>query len=328
MLEIINNSNDPYYNLALEEYAAKNIKVEALFIIWQNSPVVVIGNNQNTLEEVNMDFLKANDIAVVRRISGGGAVYHDLGNINFTFVAAQGKEVGFDFIRFTTPIIKTLDRIGIKAEHNGRNDITIAGRKFSGNAQFRHGNRVMHHGTLLYNVNLENMVGALNVSEEKIISKGVKSVRSRVTNIKEHLKQDLRVEEFKELLLENLRIEAKIDSVYELTADDLSIVQELYNTKYKSWDWNIGKSPDYNIKKQKRFAWGSIEFRFKLLDGIINNCKIYGDFFAARDISLLELEFIGITYEKAAIKSLFNKIEITDFLPNTNQDEILELIID
>lgn len=326
MLEIINNSNDPYFNLALEEYVAKNIKVEALFIIWQNSPVVVVGNNQNTLEEVNMDFLKANNIELVRRISGGGAVYHDLGNINFTFVAALGKKVGFDFERFTAPIIKTLDKIGIKAEHNGRNDITIAGRKFSGNAQFRHKNRVMHHGTLLYDVNLEDMVEALNVSEEKIIAKGVKSVRSRVTNIKEHLKQDLSVEEFKELLLENLRIEAGIEGIYKLNDDDWHKVQELYETKYKTWDWNIGKSPDYNMKKQKRFAWGSIEFRFKIINNIIHNCKIYGDFFAAQDISILEAEFTGLNYEETAIQSLLNKKVITEFLPNTNPDEILELI--
>lgn len=326
MLEIINNSNDPYFNLALEEYVVKNIAVKSLFIIWQNTPVVVIGKNQNALEEVNMDFIKENQIALVRRISGGGAVYHDLGNLNFTFVDEAGQGVGFDFERFTAPIIKTLDKIGIKAIHNGRNDITIDGRKFSGNAQFRYGNRVMHHGTLLYDVNLENMTQALNVSQEKMVSKGVSSVRSRVTNISEHLASSLTVDEFKDLLVKNLKSEANIVDTYELTKDDLMKINELSNTKYKSWDWNIGKSPDYNVKKQKRFAWGSIELRFKIVEGIINNCKIFGDFFAAQDIELLENKFKGIPYEKQAIESLLDSIKITDYLPNTNHGEILELL--
>ncbi|NLB87901.1 MAG: lipoate--protein ligase [Syntrophomonadaceae bacterium] len=326
MLEIINNCNDPYFNLALEEYVVKNIDISSLFIIWQNSPTVVIGKNQNALEEVNMEFIRQEQINLVRRISGGGAVYHDFGNINFTFVAEAGKGVVFDFERFTQPIIKTLDKIGIKAEHNGRNDITIDGRKFSGNAQFRYGNRVMHHGTLLYNVNLENMAQALNVSEEKMISKGVKSVKSRVTNISEHLATELTVEEFKELLVKNLKSEANIVDTYELTPDDLVKINELCNTKYRTWDWNIGKSPDYNVRKQKRFAWGSIEVLLKLDQGMINNCKIFGDFFAAQDIDLLENEFKGLPYEKKAIESLLDKINIADYLPNTNNTEILELI--
>lgn len=328
MLEIINTSNDPYFNLALEEYVVKNIDISSLFIIWQNSPTVVIGKNQNALEEVNMEFIKQEKINLVRRISGGGAVYHDFGNLNFTFVAEAGKGVVFDFERFTQPIIKTLDKIGIKAEHNGRNDITIDGRKFSGNAQYRHGNRVMHHGTLLYNVNLENMARALNVSEDKMISKGVKSVKSRVTNISEHLTTELTVEEFKELLVKNLKSEANIVDTYELTGEDLKKINELADTKYRTWEWNIGESPDYNVRKQKRFAWGSMEVLLMLDQGRIKNCKIFGDFFAAQDMELLEKEFKGQLYEKEAIKSLLDKISITDYLPNTNNKEIMELLFE
>lgn len=328
MLEIINNSNDPYFNLALEEYVVKNIDISSLFVIWQNSPVVVIGKNQNSLDEVNIDFLKQNDIALVRRISGGGAVYHDLGNLNFTFVAPTTKGVGFDFVRFTNPIIKTLEKIGIKARHDGRNDITIDGKKFSGNAQFRYGNRVMHHGTLLYNVNLENMVNALNVSLEKMGDKGVKSVRSRVTNISEHLTNNLTVEEFKDLLVKNLKAEVNIKDTMELSPYDLEQITNLCNNKYKTWAWNYGESPDYNIKKQKRFPWGSIEIRFKVEREEIKNCQIYGDFFAAEDITLLEQEFLGVKYDGNSLKNLFNRIDITTYLPNTNKTEILDFLLE
>lgn len=328
MLEIINNSNDPYFNLALEEYVVKNIDISSLFVIWQNSPVVVIGKNQNSLDEVNIDFLKQNDIALVRRISGGGAVYHDLGNLNFTFVAPTTKGVGFDFVRFTNPIIKTLEKIGIKAKHDGRNDITIDGKKFSGNAQFRYGNRVMHHGTLLYNVNLENMVNALNVSLEKMGDKGVKSVRSRVTNISEHLTNNLTVEEFKDLLVKNLKAEVNIKDTMELSPYDLEQITNLCNNKYKIWAWNYGESPDYNIKKQKRFPWGSIEIRFKVEREEIKNCQIYGDFFAAEDITLLEQEFLGVKYDGNSLKNLFNRIDITTYLPNTNKTEILDFLLE
>ncbi len=326
MLEIINKNNDPYFNLALEEYIFKNLDIDSLFVIWRNSPVVVIGKNQNALDEVNQEFLQENKIDLVRRISGGGAVYHDLGNLNFTFIAPTGRGLAFDFVRFTRPIIKTLERIGIKARHDGRNDITIAGKKFSGNAQFRYGKKVMHHGTLLYDVNLENMVKALQVSSEKIGAKGIKSVRSRVTNISEHLSEKLSVDEFKALLVENLKAETNIKQTWELTSDDLAQITNLCNNKYRSWDWNYGKSPDYNIKRQKRFPWGSIEIRFKVSQNIIKDCKIYGDFFAVQDISLLEGRFMGINYNKQSLGKLMNKINIRDYLPNADGEEILRFL--
>ncbi|NLJ71628.1 MAG: lipoate--protein ligase [Syntrophomonadaceae bacterium] len=327
MVKVVNNSNNPYYNLAFEEYMLKQEGINSLFFIWQNEPVVVIGKNQNAYDEVDIEYLKKSDIALVRRISGGGAVYHDLGNINFTFIDLTTKGVAFDFARFTAPVIKTLDKIGIKAQHEGRNDITIAGKKFSGNAQFRQGAKVMHHGTLLYNVDLENMTNVLNVNTEKMGAKGVKSVRSRVTNISEHLDIDLSVEEFKELLIKNLQAELKIMDTIILKADDLAQITNLCNNKYMSWDWNYGKSPDYNLKRQKKFPWGLIEFRLKVDKGIINNCKIYGDFFAYEDISLLEEKFLQVEYKPRALSALLERIDITAYLPNTNKGEILDLLL-
>ncbi len=327
MLEIINNNHDPFFNLALEEYLVKNTALDSLFIIWQNSPVVVIGKNQNALDEVNSKFLQANNIDLVRRISGGGAVYHDLGNLNFTFVMADKGRVAFDFKAFTRPIINTLGKIGIKAEDDGRNDITINGQKFSGNAQFRYGKKVMHHGTLLYDVNLGKMAQALNVNPEKMGDKGIKSVHSRVTNISDHLKGKLDVEEFKALLVENLKAEINIKESMELSPDDLLQITHLSNKKYKTWVWNYGKSPDYNIKRQKRFPWGSMEIRFKVEKGIIKHCQIYGDFFADKDIIFLEQSFLGAKYNQTSIETLIKKINIYDYIPNANSEEILNFLI-
>ena len=324
---MINNSNNPYYNLAFEEYMVRQRGINSAFFIWQNKPVVVIGKNQNAYDEVNIDYLEENDIALVRRISGGGAVYHDLGNINFTFIDLTTKGVGFDFARFTAPVIKTLGKIGIKAQQEGRNDITIAGKKFSGNAQFRQGAKVMHHGTLLYNVDLENMVNVLNVNTEKMGAKGVKSVGSRVTNICEHLAISLSLEEFKDLLIKNLKEELGIKDTMILKADDLAQVTSLCNNKYMTWDWNYGKSPDYNLKRQKRFPWGLIEVRLKVDQGIINNCKIYGDFFAYEDIALLEEKFLQIEYKTEALSTLLEQVDVTDFLPSTNKGEFLDLLL-
>jgi len=194
MKYIFNPSTDPHFNLALEEYVMTNCKDgETYFLLWQNEPSIIIGKHQNTVEEINSSFVKDNNIHVVRRLSGGGAVYHDLGNLNFTFIIGSGKEGMFDFGKFTQPIVKMLQSRGVNAELNGRNDLTIEGKKFSGNSQYIKNNRLLHHGTLLFNSNLEDVAKALMVSGEKIESKGVKSIRSRVTNILEHMADKISV---------------------------------------------------------------------------------------------------------------------------------------
>ena len=191
MLCIYNKNTNPYFNLACEEYILKEFNEEC-FMLWRNSPCIVVGKNQNTLSEINKDYVDKNNITIVRRLSGGGAVFHDLGNINFTFISNQ-KETFNDFKRFTVPIIDALKQLNVNAEFSGRNDLTIDGKKFSGNAQYCYKNRVLHHGTLLFSANVKDISQSLNVKEKKFEGKAVKSVKSRVTNISSHLKSPMKV---------------------------------------------------------------------------------------------------------------------------------------
>src|SRR5690554_1895283 len=190
MYTIINRSTDPRYNLALEEYVLKYLDTtEDIILLWQNEPSVIIGRNQNTTEEINATYIKEHNIHVVRRISGGGAVYHDFGNLNFTFVTNNLRENLNNYRKFTEPVIQALNELGVPAEFSGRNDIVVEGKKISGNAQSYHKNRMFHHGTILFNANLEMVAKVLQVSADKIASKGIKSNRSRVTNILPYLKE-------------------------------------------------------------------------------------------------------------------------------------------
>lgn len=326
MLEIINSSNDPFFNLALEEYLLdrEDIK-EDIFLLWQNRPVVVVGRNQNTVEEINRSFIEAEDIVVARRISGGGAVYHDLGNLNFTFIVNEEPSLKLNFTRFTAPVIKALEMIGVKAEDQGRNDISIQGKKFSGNAQCRRHGRVMHHGAILFDVNLEDMQKALTVDPAKIASKGVKSVRSRVTNIKEHISSPLSMEEFKDIL--SNAIDPDRES-RRLTPSELSAVQALRNNKFSRWEWIYGVSPRFNIHKSRSFNWGNIDFRINVEKGLISACKIYGDFFAIGDPAILEQQLTGIPYREKEVRQTLETINLAAYLPGADLDDIIRLLLD
>ncbi|NLB53642.1 MAG: lipoate--protein ligase [Syntrophomonadaceae bacterium] len=327
MLEIINPETDPYYNLALEEHCLQHFDDQDILILWQNVPTVVIGRNQNTLEEINLAYVKEKDIKVVRRLSGGGAVYHDPGNLNFTFIVNDTSGLNrYDFTRFTHPVIKALDKIGIKAEDNGRNDITIGGKKFSGNAQYRQGKRLLHHGTILFDCNLEEMVRALNVSQEKIISKGVKSVRSRVTNIAEHLHEPMNIKLFKEILTQTVFAGQKHEQ-YKLDGHEREAVLKLKENKYSTWNFIYGSSPPFNVVKKAQFEWGNIKVHLNIKKGLIEDCAIYGDFFAGKDIAELACHLRGIKYQESSLKACLETIDITSFIPSAKREEILELFI-
>jgi lipoate-protein ligase A len=325
MLEIINNSTDPYFNLALEDYLLNREDItEDIFLLWQNRPVVVVGRNQNTVEEINQEFIRSRNVEVVRRISGGGAVYHDLGNLNFTFIAHEEPGLSLDFARYTAPVIEALAIIGIKAENQGRNDITIQGRKFSGNAQCRLHGRVMHHGTILFASDLEDMQQALNVDPGKIISKGVKSVRSRVTNISEHLAAPLTMAEFKDILSQAINKDRKYR---ELSPDERSAVESLRDNKFRRWEWVYGFSPPFNVRRSQRFDWGNIDFRFEVKRGLVKECKIYGDFFASRDVTIIERQLIGLRYQSEDMRKALESQDLASFIPAAQPDEIIDLLL-
>src|SRR5699024_1390957 len=273
---------DPTVNLALEEYILQNFGEDDTYLLFYiNEPSIIIGRNQNTVEEINTDYVDENGIKVVRRLSGGGAVYDDEGNLNFSFITKDDGESCHDFEKFTKPVVEALNQIGVPAKLEGRNDLLVEGRKFSGNAQFATKGRMFNHGTLMFDSEIEHVVAALNVKSEKIQSKGIKSIRSRVANISEFLDEDITMDEFKELLLRYIFDVEHVDEVprYELTDEDWENVYRISEKRYKKWDWNFGKSPSFNIRESHKFDSGLLDVRLDVKKGIIENCTIYGDFF-------------------------------------------------
>lgn len=328
MKYIVNNSNDPRYNLAFEEYCFKRLsRNEDYVILWINGPAIIVGKNQNTIEEVNSGYVNENNIKVVRRVTGGGAVYHDLGNLNFSIVTSAKDSQKIDFKKYNIPIVKSLEKLGLNCELSGRNDMTLDGKKFSGIAQSVWKNRVLNHGTLLFDTKLDVLSKALNVKQDKIESKGIKSVKSRVTNIKEYLTDDVNMSEFKGLLLNHIfGMEGLEPAEYKLTEEELAGVQKSFDEKYSTWEWNYGESPKSNYKNYKRYPFGSIEIRFNLLNGLIKDSKIYGDFFGIEDVSLLEGKLDGVKYDKLEVANAVEDEPMEKYFGSISKEEFIELM--
>ncbi len=315
MIFIDNLSVDPYFNLACEEYLLNTAK-EDIFMLWQNKDAVIIGRNQNTLSEINYDYIKENDIAVVRGLTGGVAVFHDLNNLNFTFISVNGAEWFSDFSKFTEPVIEALLKFGVKAELSGRNDILADGRKISGNSQVKHQNKLMHHGTLLFNTDVEKLSNSLSPKPEKIEAKGVKSVKSRVANISEF--SSVSIAEFKnEIFKGRERF---------LEAREIKEIERLKEEKYNTWEWNYGSSPKYNYSDKKYLSCGLVEINMIVKKGIIENIKIYGDFFQKQPVVELEEKINGIKHNREALEELFNEYAPENYISGINKDELLMLM--
>ncbi|RDY23780.1 lipoate--protein ligase [Romboutsia maritimum] len=311
MLLIYNEKTNPYFNLAMEEYLLKNFN-EDMFILWRNEPSIIIGKNQNTLSEINFEYVKEHSIPVVRRQSGGGAVFHDLGNINFTFIACNNNSFS-DFRRFTQPIIDLLRTLNVHAEFSGRNDLLIDGKKFSGNAQYNYKNKVMHHGTLLFSSQITNLSNALKVKPIKFEGKGIKSVKSRVTNISNHLKFPMDILEFKDLIMDYLSKINLDNKFYFLTENDISKINKLIESKYRTWDWNFGNSPKYTLFNELKYPGGNVEFNVNVEKGSIVDIKFFGDFFGKKDISFIEDLLKGTEHNEISLKKSLSKININDY---------------
>lgn len=317
----------PQINLALEEYALRNFgESEDYLLFYINEPSIIIGRNQNTLEEINDEYVRDNGIHVVRRMSGGGAVYHDLGNLNFSFITKYKQENLHNFLKFNEPVIRILKEMGVPAEMSGRNDILANGKKISGNAQFSTGKRMFSHGTLLFNSDLGEVANALNVKMSKIQSKGHKSVRSRVANIIEFINNELSVTEFRSRLLEGLYEDQDSFETYRLTENEWKSVHELKEEKYGNWDWNFGKSPKFNIQRSKRFPIGEIDLRLDVQKGHIKNLKIYGDFFGKEAVQEFENLLQGIRYEPEDIAASIEKVDVKDYFGEIEKEAFLNLM--
>ncbi|WP_077623109.1 lipoate--protein ligase [Sediminibacillus massiliensis] len=330
MLYIDNEGiHDPHINLAIEEYILKNFGEDDTYLLFYvNEPSIIIGKNQNTIEEINTNYVDENRIHVVRRLSGGGAVYHDLGNLNFSFITKDDGNSFHDFAKFTEPVTDALKQLGVNAELKGRNDIVVDGRKISGNAQFSTKGRMFSHGTLMLDSEIENVVSALNVKLEKIKSKGIKSIRSRVANISEFLEEQITVEGFKELILKHIFNVNDVKDVpqYKLTEQDWANIHKLSEERYQQWDWNYGKSPAFNIQQSHKFAAGAVDVRLDVKKGIIENAKIYGDFFGVGDVTDIEERLKGTRYERRSIDEAISDLDINHYLGKITKEEFVNLI--
>ncbi|WHY57803.1 lipoate--protein ligase [Peribacillus simplex] len=318
---------DPRINLAIEEYALKHLNIDETYLLFYiNRPSIIIGRNQNTIEEINADYVDGNGITVVRRLSGGGAVYHDLGNLNFSFITRDDGDSFHNFKKFTQPVVETLEKLGIHAELSGRNDILAEGKKISGNAMFSTKGRMFSHGTLLFQSEMDHIVSALKVKKDKIESKGIKSIRSRVGNIADFLKEPMSVEEFRSFLLQNIFKDSGKVTEYVLTETDWEKIHKISEERYQNWEWNYGKSPKFNLQNSHRFPVGSVDIRLEVNRGIIENCKIYGDFFGVGEVADIEQKLTGIRYEKEAISRVLDEIDVRHYFGNVTKEEILALI--
>jgi len=326
---IRSNSVDPYANLALEQHVFDNLdRAHRYFMLWQNHNSIIVGRYQNTQGEINGAFVKERGITVARRLSGGGAVYHDLGNLNFTFVS-DAENGHIDFASFCGPVRDALASLGVRVEISGRNDMTVEGKKFSGNAQYRKQGRVMHHGTILFDSDLEIVSKALNVAPDKIESKGIKSVQSRVTNIRPYLKRDVSLEEFWEAL-RGYMFSAYDMRDYTLTETDRACAAKLREDVYRRWSWNYGASPPYTVRKKRRVPGaGSVE---ALLDvgpqGIIKNAAFYGDFFGNSDPAELGLLLRGRRFEEGELRAALGDTDVSRYFSGIDAGVFLSLLLE
>ncbi|MBM7643840.1 lipoate-protein ligase A [Scopulibacillus daqui] len=320
------NIHDPSVNLAIEEFILRYLdQNETYLLFYINDPSIIIGKNQNTIEEINTDVVERENIYVIRRLSGGGAVYHDRGNLNFSFITKDDGDNFHNFKRFTDPVVSALRDMGVNAELSGRNDLMADGKKISGNAQFASKGRMFSHGTLMFDSNIEDVVRALNVKMEKIESKGIKSIRNRVANIKDYLDEPMTIEVFKEKILEGIYGGQEVQE-YRLTEKDWKIINDISNKRYKNWDWNYGRSPSSNIQHSHRFPVGQIDVRLKVERGVIRSCKIYGDFFGVGEVSDIEERLTGVKYAKADIDKALNDIEVKHYFGDISKDDFIQLI--
>ncbi|GEK28906.1 lipoate--protein ligase [Furfurilactobacillus siliginis] len=322
-------------NLATEQYLMNNKNFdEPLLLFYYEEPCIIVGRNQNTLEEINQKYVQDNNIRVTRRLSGGGAVYQDLGNLCFSFVVNSNSEEFGDFKSFTKPIVEALHKMGATtAEVSGRNDILVDGKKFSGNAMYTRNGKTFSHGTLMLNVDLDVVTHALNVPADKIASKGIKSVRSRVTNLQPFLSdeyQNIDVPAFRDILLKELfgvdDLADIKDREYVVTPDEQKEIDKLYEQYYNNWDWVYGNSPEFTVKKRQHFDYGTIDARLNVADGKIKHIKFYGDFFGPEDVTALADRLTGIKYDRDDLQQALADVDLSKYFVGISQEQLIDLL--
>ena len=319
---------DPRMNLAIEEYAVKTMDVDkdSYLLFYVNEPSIIIGKNQNTIEEINTSFVEDHGIHVVRRISGGGAVYHDHGNLNFSFITKDDGDSFRNFAKFTEPVIEALAQLGVKAELLGRNDILVDGKKISGNAQFATKGRIFSHGTLMFDTEIDTVVKALRVKKDKIESKGIKSIRSRVANISDYLEEPMTIDAFKREILKSVFGGEENIQYVEWTEDDWDNIRKLSEEKYQQWEWNYGRSPKFNVQHSERFPVGGIDIRLQVNKGRMEDVHIYGDFFGVGEVAQIEEALTGELYNRESIAAALESIDVEKVLGGITRDQLMNVM--
>ena len=324
MLTVRNVSNNPFYNLAFEEYVYETFRDDDVFLLWKNTPAVVVGSYQNICREVHVEALRQRGIPVVRRISGGGTVYHDLGNVNYTYIVRANGTVDYDAV--LSPVIAALNAIGVPARKNRTCDIAIGDLKFSGNAQYRLGDCIVHHGSLLFDTDIEQMVASTTVDSYKITSKSIKSVRDRVTNISEHLPVPMDAETFKETMVRHI-MNGSTDT-YTVTPEDDARIREIASEQFQSWERIFDRSSKFTIDRTGRFAGGKVQFKLDVQKGRIRDAAVYGDFFSTLDADTLCAALMGCPYERGAVLAALRSHGIDGAVYRISAEELASVVVD
>ncbi|MBK8433042.1 MAG: lipoate--protein ligase [Chloroflexi bacterium] len=325
MLYIDNpTNNDPRLNLALEEYVLRHVPTEEpILLFYVNAPAVIIGRNQNTLEEIDPDYVREQGIHVVRRLSGGGAVYHDLGNLNFSF-ATSGRENFHNFGRFTAPVTAVLNKLGLPAQLHGTSDIFVHGKKISGNAQYATSQRMFSHGTILVNTDLGEMLKALNPRQVQIESKAVQSIRNFVANVTDFV-PELTLAQLREAILEEIFGAGGVQE-YPLTAADWQAIHQLAAERYGAWEWNYGASPKFNVQKSGQLGAVKYDVRLWVERGLVQELSLFGNFPSRREMSELTSSLVGVRYEPEALAAVLAQHTLTDYVGTVSQEELVGLL--
>lgn len=320
-----NTSTDVYYNMAFDEYALEQLPLdEPLFYLWQNRPAVIIGLNQNAHAEVDTEYLHRHNIALARRITGGGAVYHDLGNLNYTIVG-RSSDIERDYPEYASHMQRALQTLGVQAELSGRNDILVEGRKVSGYAKRVYKDRLMVHGTLMYDVDIERLTHALTPPTDKLLSKGIASVRSRVANLRDYLPHITSVEALAKALERHLSREYQ-DEEYLLADGQRSDIVAAAQAKFATSDWIYGRSPNTTATYARRLPCGHVEVYLHIKKGYIEQCRIGGDFLGNSPIHTVEERLRGCLYERTALLKCLSSITMQEYLDNTSADTFVNLL--
>jgi len=322
MLCITSPYSNPYFNLALEEYLLKCFQ-EDLFLLYRNTPSIVVGKHQNTLAEINLPFVQEKEILVARRITGGGTVYHDLGNLNFAFFTTGREGELVDYKRATLPIIEALKEMGLEVRLGKHNELLLKGLKISGTASHVFKKRVLHHGTLLFSSEMGNLSAALKSVKELFTDRAVKSIRSRVTNISDHLTEGMDVEVFQEKILDHMLRTHKDAKPYQFSKTDIAEISALRDAKFSTWEWNFGYSPKYQFCKSISFNTGRLDLYMNVEKGVIRELQILGEFTSLRDKALLEQMLVGTIHDPETLRNKLSGIDVSDYISGLENEKLL-----